>query len=384
IYKYMEAFPFHSLNVEHNLAEVYYKRIYKDLDKALYYYTYLIEKSPNCGEYYFYAGTCYRYLKEFDKAEEIFKKEIEVDPTDIDGYRGLSYVYEYKKAYPKLLSLLHTMIDRTEEDKKKAPLYFRVHKILNRLGQWKEAIKALDITYSYDDSYYVYRQKYDVYTSNGQWEACEKHLEDWKNANEDMQEYYAYLIFFNLYTGNVKKAKKLLNKHMNDLSEEAADAILRDIYAYDMNYDALIRLWLKKSKDHRDDSHSLMHLALNHFYSNKKEKAKEYAKMALDLLLDKTKKNKPYEPLYTARCICMYAILGEKEKAMEAYTVSTSMHLCESCIEKGCKDAEIFMVHALYILGDKKEAYERAKKNRSIYPYEFDFVILEKRFGGIL
>ena len=98
LYHRLEAIPRRSLYIESELAQLYYQNLSRDADKALHYYQILLENEEK-PVYLFYAGTCCRYLDKYNDGEQYFLRLQELEPEDVDGYNGMSFLYEKMKRY---------------------------------------------------------------------------------------------------------------------------------------------------------------------------------------------------------------------------------------------------------------------------------------------
>lgn len=88
-----------------NMGLVFFKR--RDYDRAVREYrTALDLGAPDPASIYNFIGICYKYLFDFGRAEEAFKKAIELEPNYYDPYANLAAVYEMKKEKEKAAEVL--------------------------------------------------------------------------------------------------------------------------------------------------------------------------------------------------------------------------------------------------------------------------------------
>jgi len=70
-----------------------------DNDTALAKFTEAVAVLPTCYDCYYNIGYAYAQKKEYDKAEEAFKKSIELKGDYIEAYNGLAQIYNVQKKF---------------------------------------------------------------------------------------------------------------------------------------------------------------------------------------------------------------------------------------------------------------------------------------------
>jgi tetratricopeptide (TPR) repeat protein len=70
-----------------------------DHDTALAKFTEAAQMMPNCYDCYYNIGYAYSQKKEYDKAEEAFKKSLELKADYVEAYNGLATVYNAQKKF---------------------------------------------------------------------------------------------------------------------------------------------------------------------------------------------------------------------------------------------------------------------------------------------
>jgi len=68
-------------------------------DEAIAKFNQVLTDVPKCVECYQNIGTVYTRMKDYAKAEEAFKKAIEIKPDSADAYNGLATVYNAQKKF---------------------------------------------------------------------------------------------------------------------------------------------------------------------------------------------------------------------------------------------------------------------------------------------
>ena len=121
------------------IADLYYDDTKHYAAEALTYYEKLLEHQKS-AELYFYAATCKRHLGDWEGARVYYLKELEMDPEDIDGFRGLAFICEAQGKYTESLEQLNQALAIMEEyDRSYGWLVEHKTKILRRLGREQEA-----------------------------------------------------------------------------------------------------------------------------------------------------------------------------------------------------------------------------------------------------
>ena len=380
IYRKLEAYPTHSISIERSIAEVLYQNLGKNGAECLKYFEKLRDIYPEDDMNYFYLGTTQRYMRQLDKAEEAFKKEIELAPDDIDGYKGLSFVYDYQHKFDQVLELIDTMIKMEKDPERISDYHFRRHKMYARLGEPLGAILALDeCEKASPNRYYVFPAKFDIYANYGMWKAIERLFKEWKASKKDLEDCHSKEIYYYLLNEKINEAKKLLKRYGVSLDDDNLFDRKRNILEYEGDYQGIVAMFEERLIKDPKDSLALVNMAGAYKHLNNDEKAKEYAAKALEILEEKVIDNKAYEPLYRTRMITVLGILGRREEALAMVQFVHSIHFCDSCVETSCKDADIFEMELYDLLGEYDKAYEMALKGRKSNPGEFDYIVEMKR-----
>jgi cytochrome c-type biogenesis protein CcmH/NrfG len=68
-------------------------------DEAIAKYNDVLAVAPTCAECYYNIGVSYANKKDYPKAEEAFKKSIELKPDSADAYTGLAGLYNAQKKF---------------------------------------------------------------------------------------------------------------------------------------------------------------------------------------------------------------------------------------------------------------------------------------------
>ena len=374
LYHKLEKHPYHPKAVEHNLAELYYKDLKRNADQALHYYKYLIENDES-ADLHFYAGTCNRYLYDFEAAEQHFLREQELAPDDVDGYNGLAYVYEAMNRLPEALEQVNKAIALTQDRSGRFGfLYAHKAQVLRRMNRAQEAIDTVYevmARYDYPDGY---EMKFDIACQFDLWDKAKKMLEEWKAKVGNTNEVADASIRLQLMTGRMLKAKLELSMSAKQLDEETAEALKLQIADLNGDFKTVAKIWEKREKASEDLSHVLMNLAEAQLFSGDAQTSRRTAELALERVDAELKLHLTNETLYRTRRAMILALLGREDEARAELAKARSMPLCAGCNYCACKDADIFEVTMEEIFGNYRKARELCERYIKQWPDELDFV----------
>ena len=374
IYHRLEKVPRRSMNVEEELAELYYQDLSRDADKALHYYKMLIEHGEQ-PVYLFYAGTCCRYLELYDEAERYFLHLQEMKPDGVDGYNGMSYLYDAMKCYEESLKQIDKVIAIVQDrESNQSNYYYHKVRILRRLNRPKEAMDVIDELERKYGNENSHQEKFEICCQFGLWEQAEEILKDWKNSGNNKEGLEAAKIDLMLFTGEIDEARSVLKKtadKMNDGDIERLHLLMAEL---DGDEAAQMSILEKKADKRRNKTHELMNMAQAQWWSGHYEKAREYAGEALVQLEEVIPGEKRYEALYRGRRAMVLAILGRFDEAIAELEAVCKLPLCESCNYCSCKDAEIFRANIEEVRSNWVKALELHRSGTEHWPDDLDFV----------
>lgn len=397
LYHKLEAVPRRNLNIERELAELYYRDLSVNAEKALHYYLMLMEDNA-ASDLCFYIGTCKRYLGDYEGAESIFLKEQQMDPKDIDGYNGLTYVYEAMGRYEEALVQAEKTIEIVRErEGDQSRFYWRKVQILRRLNRPLEAMKVVDeicARYGYREGE---NSKFEIACQFGLWSEAEEVIKQWKgngklieklgfglkteqaddSAAKKKKEALNAEIKLLMYRGQVDKARSLLARSEKKLKKKDYEELKKQMAELDGDAEYLLKVWAERAENREENTHELMNLAQVCWWSGRIERAKEYAKQTLDKLDEILKKRLPNEALYRGRRCLMLAMLGREAEARAELEQVRKLPLCIGCSYCSCKDADDFEAFIEEICGNYEKALELHRAGAKRWPDDLDFVCRE-------
>lgn len=355
------------------MADLYYQDLKQHAEKALSCYEQLLEnqKTP---ELYFYAATCKRHLGDLEGARLYYLKELEMDPEDVDGYRGLAFLAEVQGDYEKSLELLEQALNiMAEYDRRLDWMVEHKAKVLRRLGRYEEALSfaaEAEARHHYADSLQL---QYDICCQFGLWEQAQKVLEQWKRINRNDPDLMAANGKLHLLQGKMFKAALAMGSAKHKLPFEQVQDFRLQLADLECNHQRKVQIWSRRAKQNPEDDYSWINLAQAFWHSGNRIAAQGAAQKALEILDEILALNLTDEPLYrTRRCLAL-AILGREEEALTDLKKCRKLPLCEFCAYRSCKDADIYEAYIEEILGNADQARKLYSAGKANWPDDLDF-----------
>lgn len=361
------------------IADLYYEDLNQNAAEALTYYEKILE-TQKTAELYFYAATCKRYLGDWEGARLYYLRELEMDPDDIDGYRGLALIADGQGSYEQSLELLNQALAiMAEYDRQYDWMVEHKAKILRRMGCYEEALtfaaEAAD-RYHYGGAL---RLQFDICCQFGLWDRAQKVLDQWKRVNRNDPDLMAASGRLNLLQGKMFKAALAMGPAKHKLPFEHVQDFRLQLADLECNHDRQIQIWTSRVKQNPDDDHALTNLAFAYWHKGMMDAAKGAAQKALALQDNILSQNLTEEALYRSRRCLALAILGRVEEAKAELVRIRKLPLCDFCEYGSCKDADIYEAHIEEILGNADTAKKLYTAGRTKWPDDLDFAAGEAR-----
>jgi len=361
------------------IADLYYEDINRFASEALHYYEKLLETQKS-AELYFYAATCKRQLGDLNGARAYFLKELEMDPDDIDGYRGLALIADCRNDYDSSLELLDQALNiMSEYGNRYDWLIEHKAKVLRRMGRYEDALAFVAEAaerYQYGGALQL---QFDICCQFGLWDRAQQLLQQWKRINRNDPDLAAANGRLNLLQGKLFKASLAMGTAKHKLSLEQVEDFRLQLAGLECNYDRQIQIQSRRVKQDASDDHAVLSLAYAYWNAGAVDAAKGAARKALALLDDALSLNLTDEALYRSRRCLALAILGMTEEAKEELARTRKLPLCEFCEYGSCKDADIYEAYIEEILGNTDTAGKLYAAGRANWPDELDFAAGEAR-----
>lgn len=355
------------------VADLYYEDLAHHAQDALTYYEKLLE-TQKTTELYFFAATCKRYLGDIEGARLYYLKEMEMDPEDIDAYRGLAFLLEMQKKDAEALDILEQALAIMEQ-------YGRGYdwmvehkaKLLRRLGRYEEALRfAADAEgkFGYTDTYQL---QFDICCQFGLWERAAQVVAQWRKARFGDPDMLAAAGRLQLLQGKMFKAVLAMGIAKRSLSYRQVQDFRLQLADLECNFTRQIQIWsLRVKRDPRDD-YALTNLAQAYWHAGKKEAARGAAAKALALQEEILSQNLTDAPIFRSRRSLILAILGRTEEARAELAAVRTMPLCDFCEYGSCKDADIYEAAIEEILGNTEDARKLFTAGKEKWPDDLDF-----------
>ena len=367
IYHRLEQVPRRSMSVEQELAELYYSDLDATADKALYYYEKLLQQDEQ-STYRFYAGTCRKYLGDYEGARREFLRAQELEPDGVDGYNGLSFLCDLLGLHEESLSHIDQVIERVKTwQGNQSRFFYHKVRILRRLNRPQEALATVD---GNDD---VFQEKFNICCQFGLWEQAEAILQDWYASGKQKNRLAAARIDLDLFTGQLDRARQALQR-TDKLNKSDAQRLQLLMAELDGDEAAQMAIWNERLKGRDNTTHELMNMAQVQWWNGHYDEAREYARAALTQLEELIPRHRSQEALYRSRRAMVLAILGRIDEARAELAAVRQLPLCEGCEYCSCKDADIFEGNFEEVCGHWEQALALHRAGAERWHDDMDFV----------
>lgn len=361
------------------IADLYYENLKKNAPIALSYYERLLE-SRKTANLYFYAATCKRHMGDLEGARLYYLKELEMDPDDIDGFRGLAFLAESKGDNEASLKLLdQALAIMAEYGRNYDWMVEHKAKVLRRMGRYEDALafaaEAAD-RYQYAGAMQL---QFDICCQFGLWDRAQQVLNRWKQVNRNDPDLMAADGKLNLLQGKMLKATLAMAPAKHKLPFEQVQDFRLQLNELEGNCDRQIQILSRRVNQNPANDHALNNLAFVYWQKGMMDAAKGAAQKVLAMLDDLLSQNQVDEALYrTRRCLAL-AILGRTQEAKEELARSRKLPLCSFCPYESCKDADVYEAYIEEILGNTDTAKKLYTAGKTNWPDDLDFASGENR-----
>ena len=373
LYLRLEKKPRRTLNVEEEIAEIYYDDLDRNAAEALRYYNLLIENDEK-PVFHFYAGTCCKYLEDYEGAERHFLRVQEMNPDGVDGYNGMSYLYDTMGRHEESLEQINEVIRRIQNrEGDQSKYYYHKLRILRRLNRPQDALAVLDELFDRYGDADVFREKFDVCCQFGLWDQAESVLKAWRKNGKKKERLMAAEIDLKLFRGQVTRARMALNPMFGKVTSADAERLKLLLAELDGDESVQMDIWKKRAEKRENRTHELMNMAQVQRWNGHDEKAREYAQAALEQIEELIPRNKKLEALYRGRRAIVLALLGRIDEARAELETVRKLPLCETCNYCACKDADIFEANIEEVCGNWEKAAQLHRAGMERWPDDLDF-----------
>ena len=367
------------------LADLYYEDLDTYAAQALEIYEDILNRRPT-PEVSFYAATCCYSLGDLGRAEHYAKYAIEMDDADMDAWRVMAFLAEYRGDHAQAKA----HIDRSAQAMWDAEVFYEwllSHqiKVLCRLGRPEEALKLVDDAMARANYPGGFQAKFDICTQFGLWDRAEAVLEQWAAARKNDPEQIKATGRLHLLRGRMLKATFAYGKVKRNMTPDEETDLRIQLCELEANYKRVIELWGKRLKDGGDMSHVLTNLALACRWHGDDAGAQKIAAKGLEIVDSRLASFQVDEPIYRTRRSALLALLGRMEEARAELAKARSCPLCKYCTYGKCKDADIYEAYIEEIAGNRAKAKDLYLAGQKNWPDELDFrsgeIRLKKKKG---
>lgn len=373
IYTRLEARPSHSIAVERGLAELAYEDLDRKAPEALARYQKLLARQEDPAGC-FYAGTCCLRLGKLPEAEAHFRRELELDPADLDGYRGLYRVYADQGRYEEALEQLNLGLSQAAKGTlDPTRLYEDKILIYRRLGQPKEAlalVTELERRYGYPDGDSL---RYEICCQFGLWEEARRAAAAWSRRPGSAGEGAWAALQLELYLGNLQKVRLRLPLVRWKLSPQDGEGLQRTLAELEGNTRRTVELCSREVFSRPDSDYAYLNLAMALMAAGRREEAVKAAQRAAELLEELLSGYSDSRALYETRYAMALALTGRLPEGRKALEAARQLPLCRFCPYGSCKDAEIYEAAMEEFLGDPDRAMALYTQGQARWPDDTDF-----------
>lgn len=369
LFRALEELPNHPAVVEHHLARLYDQNLQRWAPEALAQYQTLIGSNPR-GEYFFRGGWCALAMGDHEGAQELFRREIEFDPGDVDGYNGLAGVLKACSRWEEALAQVDRALEVMKEQGECYPsLYAHRVQLLRRLNRWEDALEAAEEA-GQDDRFQL---QFDICVQFGRWENAEAVLDRWSRQQGESPEWMLAHGRLCQYRGEPEQAGRIMAKAELLLPQEDVQDFRIAQAGLMGDTAALAELWRDQREAHPDSSYYRLHLAFTLWQAGQKQEAEAAALQALERTDRELQGYLTVEALYRARRVLALALLGRTAEAEAELARVRELPLCEHCEYCACKDADLFEAMAEEVCGSRSRALELYRRGAEHWPDEMDF-----------
>ncbi len=367
------------------IGHIYFDNFY-DFKSALEYYFRFLELKQD-SHINSCAGRCLTFARQYDKAEEFFKKALELEDNQ-RAKMNLAMLYEYQYRFEDSYKLLKEVYEKNLEAGSEGNkfVYKNFARVLSRLGRRDEAINVLLKRSELFKKDVNATEVMCVCMEAGRYDDVKKYSDMYKadDAIDDFQ--YSNLIADNYrlrgdYKGFAKAAERITD------AEEKYSRLAwyyMTVEKYDKAYECYKKL-IALGDDTIYNYTSYIELL---WQTGNKDEARRIAKIYLEK--NERRKNQSWHlALYETKEAFILLYSGEYTKAKKIIDkLLESSPLCEHCRYGKCKDAIYLLGRYYEYVGEFDKAIETYREGQKVAVDEYDFAVaiarIQKKYKRLL
>ena len=186
-----------------------------------------IEKSPNDANTCVEIGKFYAYRGKISKAEELFKRAIELEPEKVDAYWMLAWLYQDQGKFSQSEELYNKIISINPESFWAYSQLGEIYKILGKFSQSEELFKkAIKLDPESGDTYFMLGW---LYQDQRKFSQAEEVFRKALELQPECEKIYAALSTLYEEIGNYKSAEEYRRK-LEELLSTRCNPVTRNNY----------------------------------------------------------------------------------------------------------------------------------------------------------
>ncbi len=387
LYLDLATYPNHDAEIEEQIGFIYFQSLETKAKEALSYYLKSIEMEDS-GNKRFYAGVCYWYLGDLEKAKDQFLILQKMHPESLDSYFRLSEIYQALNQLEDALDSINKTIEMVSDQSFEEQLrYYRCKvQILRRMKRTEEAVEVQRFIIKKTKFNCERKEIVEMYCQYGNFDLAKKEIAQCKEIIRQLDQPVSYL--YDLETEmrmyvvlkDFEKVNEIFELYKDEFKDNR-NILQRIIYQINGDLEKECELLhqreaIFKRMKHGDGSHIYMNLAQCYFRMKNTKKQKEYARKALRIINRKLEIARLDRTLYYGRKAKVLALLNKEEEARKYLKLAKESPLCDYCQYCSCKDADVYETNMEEFFGNTQKMEELANAYLKKWPDQDDFVVM--------
>lgn len=303
--------------------------------------------APFRAESYYDLGNTYFYMKEYDKAEQVYRAGIRIAPQDQQGYIKMGRMYQHKGEYDKAEKAYRQGIRAVPQS---TPAYMRLGKMYVEMGEYNKAEKVFRLIVRRtprDIEGYVELAR--LYMQMGRRDRAEKMFKEGLGIDPHNEQIYREMMKYYCRYGDYNKAIELGEARIRENPQDAQRyCVLGGIYRDSGDYEKAEKTFRAALEVAPENDHIYTEMAITYTETHQYAQAQKMYETVI-------KQNPDDEQAYI-NLIDLYNRIGTPEKGNRLYEriVKTTTNKFRHCVELGkiYRDQGLYdKAHKMYEMG---------------------------------